>query len=129
MTGTLSFAPGVQLITPPTAGGSRILGTLEFIARTLGVGLLITSGTEGHPSTDSHARGHAFDLGTIMLSVILVLTIYTLVTALLGPAFYVQLEGPSPTPRDPAFLPIYVHNPGATAEHMHLQVRLGTMYP
>ena len=128
MTPILQFESTVVLHAPPTPAGSRILGTLERAARTLGVDVLVTCGMEAHVAPDPHALGEAFDVRTLLLTPAEVVTLLHWVTGELGDAFYAQYQTPA-VPSNAVLAAIAVVNPAATAEHLHVQRAKGTVYP
>lgn len=58
--GLVLFKPGVVL--RPDSAGVRILGTLDRLARAWRFDVTVTCGSEGHPPTDPHTLGRAFDV-------------------------------------------------------------------
>lgn len=126
--GCVRVKPGVQfnVIAP---SGFRILAAVEAVARSLGYDLTITSACDGTHSgpADPHYRGEAYDirtkdLGPSMKDQVLQLLLLDLCehSEVLKPVslgfaagqFYAQLE-----------------NRGHDAEHIHVQLRNGHVYP
>jgi hypothetical protein len=128
VTPILEFESTVQLKSPPTAAGSRILGTLERAGRTLGFNVLVTCGTEDHPPEDPHTLGEAFDVRTLNFTPAEIVTLLHWLQAELGEAFYCQYETPT-APRSAILAALAVVNPAATGEHLHVQRAKGTVYP
>ena len=111
--GVVWSKPGVEfsLIAP---GGFRILMAIAQTAFTLGTDLIITSGTDGEHSgpDDPHHKGEAYDIRSHDLTEDEKSLILSTIMGILGPEFYGFLE-----------------NPGQDAEHFHVQVAKGTVYP
>lgn len=95
-------------------GGFRILSAIDQASAKLGLDLVITSGTDGTHSgpNDPHHRGEAYDLRTHNLTPEQKDRVLAEVMGTLGPAFFGFLE-----------------SPGTDNEHIHIQVRKGTIYP
>lgn len=129
MTPVLAFAKGVTLVSPPTPGGSRILGTAEYFARQIGTTVTVTSGSDSHPPDDPHTLGNAFDFETIDLTAAQLVSLYQGLKTDLGPDFYVQYEVPALEAADPTLRSEAVVNAVATGPHIHVQVSKGTTYP
>jgi hypothetical protein len=95
--------------------GFRILGAIETTARRAGVDLVITSACDGVHSgfDDPHHRGEAYDLRTNSLAPADKTVVLNCLIALLPiDQFYCFLEAPN-TPN----------------EHIHAQIKKGTVYP
>jgi hypothetical protein len=128
MVGIVRVKDGVRFdqIAP---GGFRILAAIDACAQLCGVDLVITSGTDGH-TTGRHPSGEAYDLrmpaGGDAKAVIVVRTL----RQILGPNFTAWVES-SDLARlsDPAIAEVAYVNPAATAEHIHIQVRRGVVFP
>jgi len=103
--------PGVEFTTI-APGGFVILGALNYVASQIQHDLTITSACDGLHSgpDDPHHRGEAYDVRTHDLPD-KELALATLVTVL-GEHFYAFLE-----------------DPGSENEHIHCQIRKGTVYP
>lgn len=114
-----------EIIAP---AGARILSALDQATTVLGTDLVITCGTEGHPPDDPHSHGEAYDVSVAGIPASAVATLIGYVRARLGDAFYLQYETP-PGPVDALLKSIAVVNAAATAPHIHVQKRKGTIYP
>src|SRR6266853_1023663 len=119
--------PGVSfdVIAP---GGFRILEALGFVARRCARDLTISCGSEDHPADDPHTRGEAFDVSVAALDIPSIVMVRAELVVQLGPAFTVLYESPT-KPTDPRLQLIVYMNAGATAPHLHVQVKKGTAYP
>ena len=96
-------------------GGFRILSAIDQTARSYGLDLTITSGTDGLHSgpNDPHHRGEAYDLRTHDMTSQQKQDVLDKIMALLGwDCFYGFLE-----------------SPGTDNEHIHVQVKKGSAYP
>lgn len=113
MTNVVRVKPGVQftLIAP---GGFCILSALQQAAISLSLDLTITSACDGLHSgpTDPHHRGEAYDIRTHDFTAEQKTAVLAAITQTLGERFYSFLESPN-----------------TDNEHIHSQVRKGTMYP
>ena len=118
----IRFKAGVTL-APPTACQSRILSALDRASGQLHHDLTITAGRDGHPLTDPHAKGLAFDVRALDLSEAQILTLHSALTWDLGPEFTVLYEVPS-KPNGVLAQIAYV-NPAATGAHVHVQLKKG----
>jgi hypothetical protein len=105
--------PGVSfsIIAP---GGFRILSAIDQTAQKLNCDLTITSACDGTHSgpNDPHHRGEAYDVRTHDFSAEQKQLVLAQLITILGDRFYVFLE-----------------SPGSDNEHIHAQVRKGTVYP
>lgn len=109
--------------------GARILSAIAEAAAVVGVDLTITNGTEGHGPTDPHTTGEAIDVRTAGLPTDVLVGLVLEVQQRLGTAFTVLYEVPSPSAvPDPRLLTVYYLNPGASASHLHIQRKKGTVY-
>lgn len=112
MTPCVRVKEGVEfsIIAP---GGFVILSAIERMAVALGRDLTITSGTDGEHSgpNDPHHRGEAYDLRTHDLGADKNVLLAGM-EKLLGDQFFAFLE-----------------DPGTENEHIHAQVRKGTVFP
>lgn len=108
--------------------GFVILAAVHAATRVLRVDITITCGTEGHPQDDPHTQGEAYDLGTNDYTVDVLLRVRAFLQNSLGPLFTVLYERPTP-PTDARLLAIATINAAATAPHLHVQRRKGTVYP
>ena len=103
--------PGVEFTTI-APGGFAMLAAFEYTADKISHDLTITSACDGNHSgpTDPHHRGEAYDVRTHDLpdKNLALTTIQTY----LGERFYAFLE-----------------DPDTENEHIHCQVRKGTVYP
>jgi len=103
------------LFTIIAPGGFRILEAISSVARHLGIDLTITSACDGVHSgpDDPHHRGEAYDIRTHDMPADMKPVVLNALQALLPLAsFYAFLEAPS-----------------TDNEHIHVQVRKGTVYP
>jgi hypothetical protein len=89
---------------------------------------LVTCGAEGHPPSDPHSSGEAFDIGVLMWNPPQVVERYHWLVNRLGSLFYCQYERPDNS-IVPALAAIEVVNPNATGPHFHCQRARGTVYP
>jgi hypothetical protein len=109
----LRTKPGVEfkVIAP---GGFVLLAAIQDAASMAGVDLTITSGSDGEHSgpNDPHHRGEAYDVRCHDLTDAQKTTVIDSISRFAGPHFYVFLE-----------------SPGTENEHIHCQVRKGTVYP
>lgn len=114
-------------------GGFEILSALVTLAGMQGTDLEITCGTEGHPPTDHHTLGEAYDLSIQGLTGDQVLSLCQRLKASLGLQFTVLYEVPSlgqVLHTNVGSLSPYLYvNAGATAPHVHVQVKIGETYP
>lgn len=129
-TSTLSVVrvkPGVKFdrIAP---AGFVILALCHAATRVLGIDLTISCGSEGHPLEDPHTSGEAYDLSVAAWTADVVLRVRAFFIETLGPPFTVLYETPS-MPSEPRLAAIAVVNPAATAPHLHIQRKKGTIYP
>lgn len=111
MTPCVRFKLRTTLGDPPTAAQVRILAALDGAARALDTELTVTSGRDSHGPTDPHTRGHALDCRTSNLSAEQVKILQDVCKRTLGSDFTVLHETSD--------------TPGATAAHLHIQVRKG----
>lgn len=110
------------------SGGLRILVALAHAARQTAWDWRISCGTEGHPPTDPHSRGEAYDLSLATFpDTAAIVAAYHDLKADLGAAFTVLFEVPY-LQTDSALASIAYVNADATARHFHIQVRKGTTY-
>lgn len=111
--------PGVQfsVISP---GGFRILAALEDAADQIAHDLTITSGTDGahSGSEDPHHSGSAYDVRTKDLP--------DKNLALAKIKDFLAI--PESQPQGSRFF-AWIENEGQDNEHIHVQVRKGTVYP
>ena len=61
--GVIRFKLGVEL-TRMDPAGVRLIGSLDRVARSMPVDLTVTCGCEGHPASDPHTLGRAYDVRT-----------------------------------------------------------------
>lgn len=111
--GIIRVKPGVQFTTI-APGGFRILRALDQFAAARTFDLTITSACDGTHSGpfDPHHRGEAYDVRTRDLDQDDKNRLVAELSTHLGARFYAFLEAPN-TPN----------------EHVHIQVRKGTVYP
>jgi hypothetical protein len=126
-TGAVRVKAGVQF-TRIAPAGFRILAALEHAARGLALPLTITCACDGHPASDPHTQGNAYDVRshgftaaqkrTVLAEVLLNLSAgeddAPIVTGvgLATRGFFGQLEASD-----------------TENEHFHFQKRRGTTYP
>lgn len=108
--------------------GFRLLWAIGCLPDNLKRDVQITCGTEGHPITDPHSLGSAYDIGVTGWSDQNIIDAVSALRQLLGSAFYIQFEVPSATTLSPALRALAVVNPAATAPHIHTQRAKGTIY-
>ena len=111
--------PGVQFATI-APGGFRILAAFESAADRIAHDITITSGTDGEHSgpDDPHHRGEAYDIRT-----------HDLPDALLClNAIKDYLAIPEDQQEGSRFF-AWIEQAGTDNEHIHVQVRKGTVYP
>jgi hypothetical protein len=126
MTPVLRVKPSVVFATI-RPGGFRLIAALDTATRVMGQDLLISCGTEGHAFDDPHTRGEAVDLSVNGFAEGQILALVDYLRKQLGPSFTVLYEVPT-KPSGVLASMAYV-NPGATAPHLHLQVKKGVVYP
>jgi hypothetical protein len=119
--------PGVQF-TPIAPAGFRILAALDTVARLVARDLEITSGSDSHPPTDVHTLGEAYDISVHDYDAPTIAAIRAGLANQLGALFTVLYETPT-RPTDARLQVIAYLNPDATAPHLHVQRRNGTVYP
>ena len=109
--------------------GVRILAALDAAASSLGVVLLVTSGSEerGRSLSDPHMTGEAADVRVSHLADGQVRALVADLRSLLGPAFTVLYE--VPTAYHGPLADIAYRSAGATAPHLHIQRAKGTSWP
>jgi len=95
-------------------GGFVLLAAIEAAARETSLDLTITSGTDGAHSgpDDPHHRGEAYDVRTHDFTPEQKQAVLAAIQNASGPLFYAFLESPN-----------------TDNEHIHCQVRKGTVYP
>ncbi len=112
MIGSVGIKPGVEfkVIAP---GGFVILAAIAAAAKKLGCNLTITSACDGTHSgpEDPHFRGEAYDVRTHDV-----------------PDKY-QLLSTIHENLDPEHFFAFLEDPGGENEHIHAQVKKGTVYP
>ncbi len=111
--GLVRTKEGVQF-TVIAPGGFRILAAIDKVAKTSAFDLTITSACDGEHSglEDPHHRGEAYDIRTHDLDSDIKQGVLAGIKNILGGAFYAFLE-----------------DPGTDNEHIHAQVRKGTVFP
>lgn len=126
--GVVRVKAGVQF-TRITPAGFRILGALEQTVRPLAYDLTITSACDGHPATDPHTRGDAYDVRTQALSV--AQKTYVLRAMLLALSNGSALDAPVEVSGGLATGRFFgqIEDPGGPQEHAHFQLRRGRTYP
>lgn len=113
---------------PIAPAGFRILAALVAVAQMVHRDLEITSGSDSHPPNDVHALGEAYDLSVQGFDAPTIAMIRAGLQQQLGEAFTVLYETPV-TPTDVRLQVISYVNVHATAPHIHVQRRNGTVYP
>lgn len=108
--------------------GVRILSAADQVARECGVDLEITCGTEGHAADDPHTLGEAFDFSVRNFDVDHILDVRERLMRGLGQLFTVLYERPD-HPTDKRLAVIAYVNSKASAPHLHVQRKTGTLYP
>lgn len=109
--------------------GFRILAALDNATRLIGADLTITCGTEGHGPDDPHTLGEGYDVRVRGLTTPTILKLLTFLHQLLPPSYFtVLLETPTAF-TDPDLVKVQYLNPHATAAHLHIQKKRGTVYP
>ena len=94
--------------------GARIMSALEEASEMLEKDLTLTCTTGDHPPTDPHSNGNAIDIRTRDLEDAEKAWLREYLRIQLGRQFYVAQEMDD--------------TPGATAEHLHVQLRKGVVY-
>ena len=123
----VTFKASVRL-DPPTPALARLLAACDQLARMLGVNVLVSCGREDHPPVDPHTQGRALDLSVANFTNDQTLQALKFLSSVLGDSFYVQYEVPA-TPVNGALKNVAIVNSGATAPHLHVQVRKGVAWP
>lgn len=108
--------------------GIRILAAIDHAAGICARDLILTCGNEAHPADDPHTRGEAFDVSVHGLADREIIALYVTLTSTLGPLFTVLYETPA-IQSNSALRQIATINPHATAPHLHLQPKKGTIFP
>lgn len=108
------FKEGVTLV--PSPGGARIIAALWQVAQAMSRDITISSGSDGTHSgpDDPHHHGDAYDIRTHDQP---------------DPqALLIALEN-TLSDTDPGRFYAFLEDPGTENEHIHCQVRKGTVYP
>lgn len=113
------------LIAP---AGFRILAAIDALPATIGRDVYLSCGTEGHPPTDPHSTGEAFDISVMGWTGAEIETALRTLRGTLGSAFYAQYEVTS-TANDLTPSRLAVVNPAASGSHVHVQRAKSTIYP
>lgn len=108
--------------------GFRILSALDRATELMSTDLLITCGTDSHPSSDPHATGEAYDVSVASLAPNQIVNLKHMLEEDLGTLFTVLFETPT-KPVDSRLAPIAYVNKDATGPHLHIQRKRGTIYP
>lgn len=130
--GVVQTKAGVQfaMIHP---GGFEILSALVTLAGMQVGDIEITCGTEGHPPTDHHSFGEAYDISIQDLTGDQIFALCQRLKATLGAKFTILYEVPSAAQAVKSNIgdlsPYLYVNAGATAPHIHVQVKIGATYP
>lgn len=127
MIGVVTCLPGVRLFQANGAAlrpaGIRILAAADQFARSTGLSVVVTCGTEGHRE-GKHPRGEALDFRSKAYTPGQVLRFHAWMRQQLGPDFRVLYEIPATVaPRDAVLSPIVYVSGTASAEHFHVQLR------
>lgn len=117
----------VGVTLKPAPGGFRILAALDAATLYMKQDLTITAGANDH-TNGRHPLGEAYDLSVRGMLPADIRKLVAFLRTMLGPAFGVFYETPEDL-SDPILKPVSLHNPNATAPHLHLQVAKGTSYP
>ena|SRR5258708_40052258 len=115
MNGVVRVKPGV-LFTVIAPGGFRILSAIDQTAYTLGIDLTITSACDGEHSgpDDPHHRGEAYDIRTHDLTIE---QKNDILNEIMNNIFdWDHFYG-------------FLESPDTDNEHIHIQVKKGTVYP
>lgn len=128
---TVSIKDDSIRFDPLTEAHAWMLAALVRVCQACAVTLEVTCAREGHPQSDPHTRGQALDLSVTHLSAPMIVRVYAQLQEILGPAWTVLLETPDPIDpvREPQLVRIATLNRGATARHLHIQPRIGTVWP
>ncbi len=123
----LKVGAGFPVLAP---AGIRILAVLDGYAKRYGMELTVTSGSEqrGRAATDPHMTGEAMDVRITWMTANTIRDLRQYLLDGLGPLFTVLVEAP-PDTAPPALSDIIYINPNATALHMHIQRKKGTVWP
>ncbi len=126
MASVVRTKPGVEfaLIAP---AGFRLLSAVDLACQVLAHDLTLTCGTEGHPPSDPHSTGEAYDVRTSDLSEGQILALVPLLRKTLGYGFTVLYE--CPTKPNGVLAGLAYINPAATSAHIHIQRAKGTVFP
>jgi hypothetical protein len=108
--------------------GFFLLSRIHAATQVLGVDVTISCGTDAHDSPDPHVTGEAYDLSVAVYSPDVVVALVSFLRAALGPLFTVLYESPYP-PSDLKLAAIVSVNQDATAPHIHVQRKRGTIWP
>jgi hypothetical protein len=119
--------PGVTF-APIAPAGFRILAAIDVVARIVHRDLEITSGSDSHPANDVHTLGEAYDISVRDFDAPTIAMIRAGLVNQLGDLFTVLYETPT-KPTDVRLQVIAFVNGHATAPHIHVQRRNGTVYP
>lgn len=124
----LRVKPGTTFTTI-APGGFRLLAALDAATTVLGRDLTITAGTNDHTS-GKHPIGEAYDVRAADLPDDVCVALIQFLRARVGSAFTVFYETRALTPTMSAALKsLTLVSPGASAPHIHLQVKKGTVWP
>lgn len=108
--------------------GFVILAALHAASQVFSQDVWISCGTEAHPAVDPHTLGEAFDVSVATCTPDDVMRLKTFLEKALSSLFMVQYESPY-QPDDAKLRTIVTINAQATAPHIHVQRRRGTIYP
>ena len=110
------------------AGGFRILAAIYGVAFYLGRDVTISCGADSHPAADHHMTGEAYDIRTADMDDETIKRALLWMRQDLGPLFTVLHERPEDVTSGP-LVGLVTVNPRATGQHIHAQIKLGTIYP
>jgi hypothetical protein len=125
--GVLRFKDGCEISGPPSPAQARILGVADSIAQA-GPDVWVTCLEDGHGEEDPHTLRKAADIRTHDRAPADVVKMYRLFGAYLGAGWTVLYEAPAPVV-EPELRAIWYGPSGATAAHLHIQVKIGETFP
>lgn len=120
----LRVKPGVRFdrIDP---GGFRLLGSLDRVVRSMASELVITCGSDSHPSLDPHTLGRAYDVRTHSLTPEQKDFVLRGVLLDLEDGVPMETSGGLATANFFGWL----EHKGEDGEHLHFQQRRGVSFP
>lgn len=130
--GVLRVKYGVKF-TRIDPAGFRLLGSLDRVVRGMPFDLTVSGGCEGHPSSDPHTLGRAYDFRTHDLhpddkARVLRAVMLDLQEHEMDAPIELKIDGVKLALATTHFFG-QIENPGQPKEHGHLQQRKGTSYP